>query len=272
MNKKYLIASDLDGTLLNTNHEISDNNLAAIKNFTSLGNYFVINTGRPYFRTIDCLKRLNQDNEHHYCICYNGALILKGNGEVVYKHILKNNEVKEIVELAERLDDIPTLMYNDSAIYYDKLTPSTMFLEALNCTIEIKNGKKEFKNYQNIFKILFVGEKDQIEKAKKMIPQAYFDKYNIVQSGPLWLEIQSKRIDKGTGLKTLCDLLKIDYQNAYAVGDEENDLSMIDNIFNGVAVANARPLVLSKANFIVKSNDEDGIKDLINKLIGDNHA
>ncbi len=265
MNKKIIVA-DLDGTLLNSEHQISENNKKAIYKFEKLGNYFVINTGRPYYRTKFLLESFNHLKENDYCICFNGGLILNGKEEVIFSYTLEDKDVKDIIDLADKIN-CAVLIYDINHIEYDYLTPSTLFLEKLDCTILNEKGKSDLKNKKNIYKILYIGELVDIERIKKEIPKEFYEKYNIVQSGPLWIEIMPKIIDKGFGLKKICELLAIDLNNSYAIGDEENDIAMLKMSKVGVCPASARKEIKKEADLIVSSNDEDAVKELIDLIL-----
>ncbi len=81
----------------------------------------------------------------------------------------------------------------------------------------------------------------------------------MLKSAPYFLEILDKRVNKGTGVKSLADVLGIKPEEIMAIGDQENDIAMIEYAGVGVAMDNAIPSVKEVANFVTKSNLEDGV-------------
>ena len=92
-------------------------------------------------------------------------------------------------------------------------------------------------------------------------------KYTVLKSAPYFLEILDKRVTKGTGVKSLADALGIQPEEVMAIGDQENDIAMIEYAGVGVAMDNAIPAVKEAANFITKSNLEDGVAYAIENML-----
>lgn len=93
------------------------------------------------------------------------------------------------------------------------------------------------------------------------------DEYEVAMSKPFFIEINDKGISKGVSLDSLCKKLGLTNENVMALGDGLNDLSMIEFAGMGVAVDNANPTLKEAANFISKSNDEDGFAYAIEKFV-----
>ena len=98
-------------------------------------------------------------------------------------------------------------------------------------------------------------------------PQEVKEKYTVLKSAPYFLEILDKRVNKGTGVKSLADVLGIKPEEIMAIGDQENDIAMIEYAGIGVAMDNAIPSVKEVANFVTKSNLEDGVAFAIEKYV-----
>ena len=250
-----LLAVDLDNTLLKKDHSISEYTLNSIRRMEELGHYFVIDTGRPAYRTNDVLRMIGHNDKNHYAICFNGGLIINGVGEKIYSIKLKDEEVKELVELGKSLNNIGTLVYLDDHIEYDYLCDAVSFLGSLACMKKNPSGKDGLKELKEVYKVLFIGSEKDIINIKRSIPKTYFERFNIVQSGTKWIEIMPKMVDKGQGIKKLCNILGIDMNDTYAVGDEENDLSMLKCVKHPCAVMNAVDSVKQIATYISSSNE-----------------
>lgn len=114
-------------------------------------------------------------------------------------------------------------------------------------------------------KVMMIDEPEILDKAISRIP-AEVKKYTVLKSAPYFLEILDKRVNKGTGVKSLADALGIKAEEVMAIGDQENDIAMIEYAGVGVAMDNAIGSVKEIANFVTKSNLEDGVAYAIEKF------
>ena len=91
---KKLLATDLDGTLLKDDKTISENTINKVHEMINEGHYFVVTTGRPFFRITKILEQLDIINDTNICICNNGGLIITTDGsKVLYEEIMEDRAV-----------------------------------------------------------------------------------------------------------------------------------------------------------------------------------
>src|SRR5699024_9673830 len=121
----------------------------------------------------------------------------------------------------------------------------------------------------HIPKIMFVDDKERLNKTIEAIPEQYKDRYMFVKSNPFFLEILQTGLSKGNAVKQLAEMLSIEREEIMCIGDGENDLSMIEYAGCGVAMANATPNVKKVADFHTLSKDDSGVAYAIKKLILD---
>jgi hypothetical protein len=114
---------------------------------------------------------------------------------------------------------------------------------------------------------MMIDEPAILDKAIARIPADVKEKYTVLKSAPYFLEILDKRVNKGTGVKALADTLGIQPKEIMTLGDQENDIAMIEYAGMGVAMENAIPAVKEVANFVTKSNLEDGVAYAIEKFV-----
>lgn len=107
-------------------------------------------------------------------------------------------------------------------------------------------------------KVMMIDEPAVLDRAIARIPAEVKEKYTVLKSAP-YFEILDKRVNKGTGVKSLAEALGIKPEEVMAIGDQENDIAMIEYAGMGVAMDNAIPSVKEVANFVTKSNLEDGV-------------
>ena len=122
MNK--LLATDLDGTLLKNDKTVSKYTINKVHEMINEGHYFVVSTGRPYFRITKILKALDIISDKIYCICNNGGLIISTDGSnVLYEESMPYNHAVELIDLAIKYD-VNMLVYQRDYIITDHHEPA----------------------------------------------------------------------------------------------------------------------------------------------------
>ena len=117
--------------------------------------------------------------------------------------------------------------------------------------------------------ILLTGEPDSIAAAKEEISAHFHGYIDVYCSDPFFLEIVPKNVDKAASLLKLLTSIGLTADEMICCGDGYNDLTMIETAGLGVAMENAQPLVREKADFITKSNDDDGVLYVIDQFMRD---
>ncbi|ALV20957.1 MULTISPECIES: sugar-phosphatase [Carnobacterium] len=264
-----LIAIDLDGTLLTKDRTISDENKSAIKKAKELGVKVVLCTGRPLLGMVHYLEELNLREIGDYGITYNGGLVQKTDtGEIVSQKTLTQVEVQELYRLSQAIN-VPCNFIDLEQIYeppYPKNRDS-LYPTVMNALPYVPVMMDELAEDAAINKVVFCYEQQELDEAIDKIPEAFFEKYTIMKSRPILLEMMHKEVDKGKGIAILCDLLGIKADEVMALGDEANDHAMIEFAGLGVAMENATAEIKESAQFITKNNDEHGVAHAINKFV-----
>ena len=135
-------------------------------------------------------------------------------------------------------------------------------------------GKKKVENLYNrvtfeVNKFLMLEDGDYLAEVEKKVYVQLHDRLDVYRSEPFFLEILPKGINKAGALEKMSEIIGISREEMMAFGDSYNDLSMIQYAGLGVAMGNAKDVVKENADFIAKTNDEDGIVDVINKFVLD---
>lgn len=260
-----LIAIDLDGTLLNPNHQITPNVNQAIQDAKKAGIHVVLCTGRPLMGVQEQLTTLNLTQDENYVITYNGALIQ----EVLSKHIIAAHyltypEFIEIESLA-RLHQIHLHTIDHDCIYTANthISPYTIHEAYLTKMPLIYRPVDQMTEELNIVKMMMVADPEHIDQLIQKLPTSLHERFNTVKSSPFYFEILHKQASKGIALKQLTEYLNILPEETMAIGDHENDLSMLEFATHSVAMENAIPIVKETAKYITKSNAEDGVAHAI---------
>ena len=266
---KKLIAVDIDGTLLNSKREITEKTKKALIKAQELGHIVVIASGRDPFGVYPFADILEFKKYGGLLSNFNGGRITNyKTGEVIINHTLDLNLAKEILQFSEKNLDMHYIIYSDDVV-----------LTSSEDTYTLKEiCEKAFTHYRVIDdlaysldfapnKIMFSHYPDLIDKESEKLKEKFFDKTAQVKSTPRFYEVMPKGIDKGKSLKEIAGFFGMTMDDVIAFGDEENDLTMIEMAGSGVVMGNGTDFMKSKADFITKSNDEDGIAYYLEKFV-----
>lgn len=264
-----LIAIDMDGTLLLPDHTISPAVKAAISSARARGVNVVLCTGRPFSGVENYLRELQMDKPNDYCITYNGALVQKAaDGSSVAQTALNYDDYRYLEQIAREvgshfhaLDRYKLYTANHDISYYTVHESFIANIPLVFCEPENMDKDGEF------LKVMMIDEPAILDRAIAKIPDQVRDRYTLLKSSPYFLEILDKRVNKGTGVKALAETLGIKREEIMTLGDQENDIAMLEYAGTGVAMDNAIDKVKEISDFITKSNLEDGVAYAIDKFV-----
>lgn len=259
-----LFVTDMDGTLLNGKKEISTGNIKAIRQAVDDGMVFTICTGRMYTSTVPYAKSLGIDEVP--IITYNGALIKTLGGREIFSKFLAPELCLEVLEYAAELGEY-CQTYSDDKLYYREHCAESEFYEKHTATVGYAVGDDIVKYVHNTPKMLMIG-KD--EAATDVIVEKLNNKFGgrlqAMRSAYNYVEIMPLSVSKANAMLKLAEILGIDQKDVLAIGDSDNDISMIKAAGVGVAVANCTDNVRNVAKYFVASNEDDGITEAINRF------
>lgn len=262
-----LIAVDMDGTLLGDNHAISEGSKKAIKRAREQGVQVVLATGRPLAGIEAFLEELDLVSDQDYAICYNGSIVQNtGTGEVIAKQILNGSNLHQLYELSLELG-VNIHAFSRNGLITPKASKYTQHEADLNGIDFQVVDFRDIEADEDIIKIMFVDDEEKLNRAISQLPQFVTETYTVVQSAPFFLEFLNKQSNKGEGVKKLAERLGISREEIICVGDAGNDLHMIEYAGLGVAMGNAFEEIKDAADFITKTNNENGVAHVIETFI-----
>lgn len=268
-----LICIDMDGTLLNDEKIISENNLRAIKLASEKGVRITVCTGR-IFTSADFFSDMLGVKSP--VIASNGAYIReKDRDEVVYKATLGVERCKKLLSVFRQYDLFP-LYYTSDTVFTEKLIHASSFYIEVNKTLPkdkqvkivlVKDWDEVFHKYESeIFKGITVDEDlEKLARAKNQLRD--MKEFEVVSSRFDNFEVMNSGVSKGNAVKILADYYGISSEQVICIGDSENDLSMIKFAGLGVAMENGINLVKEAAQYITASNNCDGVAKVIEKFV-----
>ncbi|WP_459211823.1 Cof-type HAD-IIB family hydrolase [Aquimarina rhabdastrellae] len=259
-----ILFSDIDGTLLNAERELSHATLTEIKRIKEKIPFILISSRMP-----SAMRHLQQQLAitHLPLICYNGGLVIVDN-KTVHSTSIPINIVKSLAIYNQTINTHISLYHNDE--WHVPQMDYWANREANNTKVQptvtpIHQTIERWETQQKgAHKIMCMGEEQEIDAIVSYLETHFDSQLHLYRSKPTYLEIANKEVSKFTAIELLLkNHYNIDISNAIAFGDNYNDIEMLSKVGTGVAVANAKPEVLKIADYITLSSKEDGVANYI---------
>lgn len=261
-----LIAVDLDGTLLNDQHQIEQENIEAIKTIQNKGIKVVFCTGRPEKSAYAYVEKVKSFTDEDYVITYNGALIQNVRSKnILYKSDINGELLKKLIEIGEKYDTNIQLYAKDLLV--DRMSSQVRYYEELS-GLDAK-VVEDLQKIESTSKVLYNSlNKEDLEKIREEIVMSFEDKVNVFYSRTCFLEVVDKETNKGLAIHRLIEHLGIKENETIVVGDGGNDVHMFDEFRTSIAMQNAKDDVKSKANYIsTYDNNHPIMKEILEKFL-----
>lgn len=259
-----LVISDLDGTLLNEKHMLSDFTKITIDKLTKEGVHFFLATGRHFLDLFGLKKEL--DLPPTYSISCNGARVHDPDGKLILSHNIDTKIANEILNI--EIDKEITLgIFTDEKIYISDDEELKAFGNRDDIPFEIiEYGKINVTNPIKWFYHCHNHEK--LIALEKIIQKKWGNYVDTMFSLEICLEIMPKNVTKGNAIEEISKIENIDISNILAFGDGFNDLDMLSKVGKGIIMGNASEK-LKKAlpnNEVIGLNSEDAVAKYLEKL------
>lgn len=257
---------DLDGTLLNSSHQISEENYKVLQDLQAQGHMIMINTGRA---VEDVIKFEEIQKLQAPIISINGTVIYSNTREVLYEASLPIETYKEILPILQDIG-LRVMVYTNQGGFPcrnpeiqdkhdDEIEPIFADYD-YNQILEKENLK--------IYKVMAVSRRDELEKinkAKKKIDGKF--ELSWASSHPNNVEFTSVEANKGRALLRYQKLTDIEFDEIFAFGDGGNDLEQFKVATTSIAMENAPFTIKQEVDVVTLTNDEDGFAYAVNHLI-----
>lgn len=263
-----LIAVDMDGTLLRKDDTISKRNKETLRKVREKGIKVVIASGRPIHGLERYLEELEFVAEDEYVMSYNGSVVQNiKTKEIIAKNMLKGRDLHRLYDLSKALR-IDMHAFSAKGCITPKMNPYSELEGQMNEMPVYEIDYEEVAANEDIIKVMYVGKPEEIDRVIKELPEFLYETYNVVRSMPFFLEFLSKASGKKTGIKILAQRLGVAPHEIMCIGDAGNDVEMLQYAGLGVAMGNAFEEVKQIADYITKTNEEDGVAYAIEKFVG----
>ena len=268
MNPIRLIVSDLDGTLLSADHTLPSSTATAIREYVSRGGCFTLATGRPFITARPIIHQLGLDLPVILC---NGAVLAQANGIPLERFSISLACLYDLLNAADQSgldvllfcgDEVQTLARNINIAAYERKEGVTCSLINLH---EIQESSTEIE------KAILLGP---VEQSRRLFAE-YVDRYPLLlqssiaafQSEDNYLELVPGQVSKGTALQRLAATLDIPLDQVVAIGNQLNDLPMLQDAGIGVAVANSPDELKQAADYVCEASYSEGVLEAMERYI-----
>lgn len=261
-----LVITDMDGTFLNSKGDFNRPLYQEVKQLMKENNVeFAPCTGKQCER-IEAI--FGEEDTTDLWILGDSATRIKRNGEYIYESLLPNELGHEILE---RLDEIATdyviIACTPETAYVKESTPTELVDRVVRGSYHNVDFVKEYKDIETDFVKITIYDPKQRSFATKEQLSSFFDKAYIVASEPAWIDISNKGVHKGTTVEELQQALGVSKEETMVFGDGWNDIELMERASLSFAVRNACDPLKEAANYITRSNDEDGVLNTIKQLL-----
>lgn len=256
-----LVITDMDGTLLNDKNEINDEFWIIEKELSKKGVIFAVASGRQYY---NLRKRFDSLKDEILFIAENGTYVVYKNKEL-YLNTIPKDEANALVERAREIPECSVVLCGKNSAYIE--SAEGRFMEEIAKYYErLEKVEDLTKVDDDILKIAICDFKGS-EKNSYTYFKEVGEKYKVVVSGEIWLDIMKLDVNKGKAVQMIQEKLGITYDETMVFGDYLNDLEMMKEGKYSFAMTNAHPLLKEHSNFIAESNNDNGVIKAIKKYV-----
>lgn len=255
-----LIATDMDGTLLNNNGEIHPEFFDLFKRLRSDNVIIAAASGRQYY---NLLKRFDQIKEDMMFIAENGTFVVYKGKEIMVNN-LDLESAKKLIKIGRSIENAYVIVCGKKSAYVENT--DRRFIAETEKYYERYEVVNNLDNINDDILKVTICDFSGSEKNSNKYFEEYRQALQVTVSGEIWLDITAKNVNKGVTIKKIQELLNIKYEETMVFGDYLNDLEMMESAHYSYAMENAHSELKSVARFISKSNDENGVVESIKEV------
>lgn len=269
--KYKIIASDLDGTLITDKNIISKGNVQAIKKALDAGIKVVLCSGRPPVSLAEYEKIIGLDTRGCYGIGNNGAVVYETHSHnIIFETCMDKDIVRQTVKDIKGISSevLIILFGKGNRIFTENVLEILKDYNQDNIIDSQLVNNLETDVNEDIIKILVMDDRVKLDYIYNEIKKLKNNNYNIVFSAENMLEFLPININKAEAIKYLANKLNIDLNEIVAIGDNYNDIEMVQEVGLGIAMANAVQPLKDVANYITKrNNNEDVLIEVVDMIL-----
>lgn len=266
-----LIISDIDGTILDDQHQVDPNLKDMIPLLSREKIPFVLASARSPLGMEPIARELGLGDNP--LACYNGALVIKGDPqayETIIEHPLDKKEIRTFLELVKtEFPSVSINLYSGKDWIANRLDKWVQIEAAITGERPmIQNELIPVLNAQMpVHKLLLIDEAPVIQKLHDYLQTLGFPKTSFYLSKDNYMEVTAKHVSKEQALYEIAQHYQVPLEQVMTIGDNFNDLPMLRLAGLGVAMGNAPEAVKTEAKAVIKSNNEHGVAEAVEKYV-----
>jgi len=267
--KYKLLVLDVDGTLLNSQREITKRTIATLRKVQSIGIKVALASGRPTYGILPVAKAIDLDVYDGYIISYNGAQVISAkSGEILFDRSIDPQMVPYLEKKAAKTG-MTMAYYDGNEVVSTDTTNVHVVDEAKMNNMSMRQVDQislEIEDWPNEI-MLFCDDEQELNGLEDHMQRHLNGVMDTIHSNPYMLEIVGYQVGKSYAMSALVQKLGIGLDEVIAIGDGAADINMIQMAGTGIAMGNATEAVRRCADFTTLSNDEDGAALAIERAI-----
>lgn len=255
----------MDGTLLNQNHEVSEEFFQLFRKLQEKGILFVVASGRQYYSLMERMEPIKNDLTY---IAENGAIVME-KGEQVFIRPMEPEIIHEVIRKVRELGGKYLVLSGRKQAYIEKTDPEFMkpFLDHYEKYVVV-DDLMDVKD--DVFLKLTICDLSGAEEHSLPFVTYFKDRLQVKLSGKIWIDFTNKEAQKGNALKALQEMHGFKKENTMAFGDYMNDMELFERAYYSYAVENAHSEVKEAAKYQTKSNNDKGVEIVLRKILEEN--
>lgn len=257
-----LVVSDMDGTLLNTKHEVSDLFFELFEKMKHKNIKFVAASGRQYHSILKKLKKIEQDIT---IVAENGAYVVKG-GKELFVNAFSRTQVQHLISIIHKIPDTQMVLAGKKKAYFLKTKKELEELIAeYYCEYQILDNFDVLPE-DEILKIAIYHPSNSEKYTYPYVKHLAKD-FQVKISGEFWLDIALPNNHKGNAIKEIQKQMKVTLSETMAFGDYHNDIELLQEAKYSFAMGNAHQDIKEIATYETLTNDEFGVEEVLKKIV-----
>jgi hypothetical protein len=248
-----LVISDIDGTLITSNHELTEATKRAAKGLYERGIALSLASSRPPRSIVPLAEALELRGSF---AAFNGALIVRGNGEVLARSVIAAETIARVKRIADEFG-LGVWLY-DEREWWAPWRDAFVDREEHTSGFSPRLDRYSERISRNANKLTVVGKPEMVAQAERQVLSELGEEVSASRSKPRFLDVTSFGIHKGTVVKRLAQLLGIPTEGVAVIGDGPNDIEMFRQAGVSIAMGQAVDEVIASADHVTSSNDDEG--------------
>ncbi len=266
--KYKILVLDIDGTLLNSERQVTKRTVAALRKVQQAGVQIVLASGRPFHGILPIARQLDMPSHGGYIIPCNGSQIINAtDGKAIFEKNLPPDLLPYITRKAEQYG-FDTMTYGADAVFASNPQNEHAAEEACINGMQLKRAAELPGEFAEILpKMVLIGdEPEAIDELEQRWQKKLSGIADVLRSEDFYLEVVPPGVNKANTLGVLLDMLGIQTAEVVAIGDGVSDVGMIQQAAIGIAMGNARDSVKRCADRVTFTNDQDGVAAAVENI------